>query len=146
VIEWHDRPQDDTELKSKRLRFDPVPALLESGNAAVRLFTRRDLFGEAVEPIYIHHAFLWTVANGILQLQEIIDVIASYQLTRLGTSLPDKLQLASGFITAGDFTQSCQVLTGFLNQVRAQTGKALTVQQATELTTRVIRIRHVIAC
>jgi hypothetical protein len=36
---------------SKRLRFDPVPPLLESGNAAVRLFTRRDLFGEAVEPI-----------------------------------------------------------------------------------------------
>jgi len=36
---------------SKRLRFDPVPALLASGNAAVRLFTRRDLLGEAVEPI-----------------------------------------------------------------------------------------------
>ena len=36
---------------SNRLRFDPVPALLESGNAAVRLFTRRDLLGEAVEPI-----------------------------------------------------------------------------------------------
>ena len=36
---------------SKRFRFDPVPALLESGNAAVRLFTRRDLLGEAVEPI-----------------------------------------------------------------------------------------------
>jgi hypothetical protein len=36
---------------SKQLRFDPVPPLLESGNAAVRLFTRRDLLGEAVEPI-----------------------------------------------------------------------------------------------
>jgi hypothetical protein len=28
-----------------------VPALLESGNAAVRLFTQRDLLGEALEPI-----------------------------------------------------------------------------------------------
>ena len=36
---------------SKTLRFDPVPALLESENAAVRLLTRRDLFGEAIEPI-----------------------------------------------------------------------------------------------
>lgn len=36
---------------SKELRFDPVPALLASENAAVRLLTRRDLFGEAIGSI-----------------------------------------------------------------------------------------------
>jgi hypothetical protein len=90
--------------------------------------------------------FQVVVLDARQQLQETIDLIASYQLTRLGTSLPDKLQLASGYIAFGDFGEACGVLTGFLNQVRAQAGKALTVDQATELTIRANRIRNVIGC
>jgi hypothetical protein len=90
--------------------------------------------------------FQVVVLDARQQLQETIDLIASYQLTRLGTSLPDKLQLASGYIVVGDIGEACGVLTGFLNQVRAQSGKALTVDQATELTMRVNRIRNVIGC
>ena len=90
--------------------------------------------------------FQIVVLNAQQQLQDTIDLIAGYHLTRLGTSLPDKLQLASGFIAAGELTQACEVLTGFLNQVRAQAGKALSVPRATELTTRANRIRSVIAC
>jgi hypothetical protein len=86
------------------------------------------------------------VQDAIQQLQEAINLIASYDLTRLGTSLSDKLQLASGYILVGDIGEACGVLTGFLNQVRAQSGKALTVDQATELTMRVNRIRNVIGC
>jgi hypothetical protein len=51
VIERYDRPQDGRKSWLKRLRFDPVPALRESGSAAVQLFTRRDLLGEAVDAI-----------------------------------------------------------------------------------------------
>ena len=80
------------------------------------------------------------------QLADTIALLASYNLTRLGTSLTDKLRLASGFIPIGDSSEACGVLTGFLNQVDAQTGKALTVVQATELTVRVIRIRGVVGC
>ena len=80
------------------------------------------------------------------QLADTIALITSYHLTRLGTSLPDKLQLAMGFAAAGDVIQACGVLTGFVNQVRAQAGKALTVEQATELTTRALRIQDVIGC
>ena len=35
----------------KRLRVDPVPALLSSGNDAVAYFARRDLLGEKVPPV-----------------------------------------------------------------------------------------------
>jgi probable HAF family extracellular repeat protein len=86
------------------------------------------------------------VLNAPQQLQDTIDLIAGYHLTRLGTSLPDKLQLAIGFSTAGDVVRACEVMTAFLNQVRAQSGKALTVEQAAELTARTIRIRNVLGC
>jgi len=90
--------------------------------------------------------FQVVVLDARQQLEETIDLIATYHLTRLGTSLADKLQLASGYIVVGDIGKACGVLTGFLNEVRAQRGKALTVDQATELTMRVNRIRNVIGC
>jgi len=90
--------------------------------------------------------FQVVVLDATQQLQQTIDVVASYALTRLGTSLSDKLQLAMGFSASADVRQACGVLTGFLNEVRAQSGKALSVEQATELTRRGIRIRNVIGC
>jgi hypothetical protein len=65
---------------------------------------------------------------------------------KLGTSLPDKLELARGFIASGPVSQACEILNSFLHQVRAQWGKKLTVDQTTELTTRGIRIRNVSGC
>ena len=67
-------------------------------------------------------------------------------LTKLGTSLTDKLQNASNFVAAGQVSQACGTLTGFLHQVSAQKGKALTVVQAAALAARVIRIRNDIGC
>ena len=80
------------------------------------------------------------------QLADTITLITGYNLLRLGTSLPDKLQIASDFAAAGQVSAACDTLAAFLNQVRAQTGKGLTVDQATELTMRGIRIQHVIGC
>ena len=77
------------------------------------------------------------------QLRDAISLVVSWNLRKLGTSLPDKLQIAQ---TAGATSQACETLNSLLNQVRAQTGKGLTVDQATELTTRAIRIQHVIGC
>ena len=91
-------------------------------------------------------AFQVVVLGATQQLQQTIELITGYQLTRLGTSLPDKLQLASGFVEIDNVAAACDVLTGFLNQVRAQSGKALTLDQAAELTMRAHRIRNVIGC
>jgi hypothetical protein len=73
-------------------------------------------------------------------------VIASWNLRTLGTSLPAKLEIAGEFEAAGATRQACQMLNSFLSEVRAQTGKQLTVDQATELTDRAIRIQHAIEC
>ena len=91
---------------------------------------------------------LWVVPvnDAQQQLSDTINLIASYNLTKLGTSLSDKLRIASNFLAAGQINQACGTLKAFLNQVSAQRGKALTVDQATELATRVIRIRNVIGC
>lgn len=75
-----------------------------------------------------------------------VSCIARYSLTRLGSSLPDKLRLAIAFSAAGEVIPACGVLTAFLNEVRAQTGKALTMERAAELTERAIRIRNVLGC
>ena len=50
-----------------QLRFDPIAPLLSSGNEAIRYFARRDLLGEAVEPI----GYIWRLpeAQRILQRQ-----------------------------------------------------------------------------
>jgi hypothetical protein len=79
-------------------------------------------------------------------LADTIDLIASYNLRKLGTSLPDKLQIASNLAAAGQLRQACGTLTGFLNQVSAQRGKALTVDEATALAARAVRIRNVLGC
>ena len=94
-------------------------------------------------------ATLWVVpvkGDAQQQLEDTIDLILSYKLTKLGTSLTDKLQNASNFVAAGQVRQACGTLTGFLHQVSAQKGKALTVDQATALAARVIRIRNDVGC
>jgi len=112
-----------------------------SGSVVGVSCTRSYSFGDC-------RATLWVVPADDAQqlLAETIALIASYNLKKLGTSLPDKLQIASNFAAAGQVREACGTLNGFLNQVSAQRGKALTVDQATALATRVIRIRHVLGC
>jgi hypothetical protein len=94
-----------------------------------------------------HLAVLWVApATAEEQLAEALALLQSYNLQRLGNSLPHKLDNAQAFLAAGATSDACETLTGFLNQVRAQSGKALTVEQATELSLRATRIRNVIGC
>ena len=80
------------------------------------------------------------------QIEEALALLASYNLRSLGNSLTHKLELVRSYLAAGATSDACETLTGFLNEVRAQSGKALTVEQATELTVRANRIQHVIEC
>jgi len=80
------------------------------------------------------------------QLQDMVALIVSWNLRPLGASLPDKLRMASRFYTAGAGHQACNMLNSVLNQLHAQTGKALTLDQATELIMRAIRIRNLMGC
>jgi hypothetical protein len=57
-----------TQLWRKQLRFDPIPAFLSSGDAALQYFVRRDLLGEEAGPIDL----LWQLpqAQKILKKQQ----------------------------------------------------------------------------
>lgn len=80
------------------------------------------------------------------QLEDIAGLIGSWQLPSLGTSLVDKILKAQVFVQQGKLKQACDTLKSFLNQVKAQTGSGLTLEQAADLTTRVERVRNVLGC
>jgi probable HAF family extracellular repeat protein len=78
------------------------------------------------------------------QVTRLIALVATYQLAQLGTSLTDKLGLASGDLAASQPADAAEMLRAFTNQVKAQSGKALTTQQAGALQAAATNIQRVI--
>ena len=60
----------------------------------------------------------------------------SYDLTKLGSSLLDKLVAVRQALAAGMPPRACETLSPFDNQVGAQSGKGLSGAQAAELNRR----------
>ncbi len=128
---------------------DPTPFVIctpPSGSVFPLLVTTVTCTATDVAGNVVRGTFEVSVKGADQQLKDAIALIASWNLLRLGTSLPDKLQIARELQTAGATSQACDTLTSLRNQVRAQNGKRLTVSQATELTSRAIRIEHVMGC
>ena len=63
-----------------------------------------------------------------------------------GNSLADKVVLAQTYLAVPDIQTTCAVLTGFINQVRAQRGKKLTLEKADQLTGDALIIMDAIRC
>jgi hypothetical protein len=78
------------------------------------------------------------------QLSDLIALVESYELTRLGTSLQDKLSAAQELLTAGKPSEAKEALAAFIHQVNTQRGKALTIEQADQLELAARRIIDVI--
>ncbi len=83
------------------------------------------------------------------------DTDASAQLTDLlhavqgvgpGTSLADKVQSAQSSLASGDVASTCSILSAFINEVNAQSGKKIPVAQADQLIADAQRIQSVLAC
>jgi probable HAF family extracellular repeat protein len=92
------------------------------------------------------HAVIWTLKTPLDQVTDLIALVDSYELDKLGTSLPDKLASVKQMLEAGDNAQACKQLNAFLNEVKAQSGKGLTSEQADELTARTVTLRNTIGC
>ncbi len=84
-----------------------------------------------------------------------VDETASAQLTALGTavqgvgpgkSLANKVSTAQSRLAAGDTAGACSALTGFVNEVTAQSGKKIPTATADQLLADASRIRAVIGC
>jgi HYR domain len=84
-----------------------------------------------------------TVQGGSEQLG---DLLADVQGVGPGGSLAAKVRAAQAALAAGDTAGACSALDSFLAEVRAQSGKKLTVAQAQALTADANRIKAVIGC
>jgi hypothetical protein len=80
------------------------------------------------------------------QVTDLLALVDGYDLGTLGTSLHDKLVTVQRLLAANKPRRACENLNSFLNQVRAQRGKGLTVEQADRLIADAQRIRAVIGC
>jgi hypothetical protein len=63
-----------------------------------------------------------------------------------GNSLADKIMLAQTYLAVPDVQSTCAMLGDFLNQVRAQRGKKLTIEIADQLTADAQAIMDAIGC
>ena len=75
---------------------------------------------------------------------DLIALVKSYSLGKLGTSLTDKLVTVQSMLAANKRNQAIETLDSFISQVKAQKGKGLTIEQATELTNRAKDIKSAI--
>jgi FIMAH domain len=88
-----------------------------------------------------------SATKGALELvADLITLVESYQLDGPGTSLKYQLVTVQRMLVNDMPQQACKILDSFLNQVEAQTGNGLTIEQAMELTTDAQRIMTVLGC
>jgi hypothetical protein len=84
--------------------------------------------------------------KGQAELAGLISQVDSLHLSQLGTSLRDKLATAQRMLVSGKVRQACENLDSFLGEVKAQTGKGLTMNQGRSLTTGAQEAKRVIGC
>ena len=63
-----------------------------------------------------------------------------------GTSLTDKIEDTQAALEAGDVAEACSIFNAFINQAKAQSGKAIDADTATTLIDDAARIRAVLGC
>jgi len=81
------------------------------------------------------------------RLTELNDAVAGLNLPDgLGTALGVKLRDVTAALLAGDTAAACTALQSFVNQVSAQSGKKLTIQQAIDLIAAANAIRQQLGC
>jgi Tol biopolymer transport system component len=87
--------------------------------------------------------FTVTVKGAKAQLQDLLtDVIG----VGPGTSLADKVTAAQSYLAVGDRADACAILTAFVHEVSAQSGKSIPPHQAAALIATARRIKAVLAC
>jgi hypothetical protein len=78
------------------------------------------------------------------QTTQLIAGINDYKLTKLGSSLSDKLVTVQRMLATNKTKQALDNVNAFIRQVKSASGKGLTVEQATYLTTQALQIKAVI--
>jgi hypothetical protein len=78
--------------------------------------------------------------------EQLPELLASVTGVDPGKSLASKVQVALNYVQIGDTADACSTLADFMSEVKAQSGKKLTVAQANSLLAVAARIRAVLGC
>ena len=91
--------------------------------------------------------FLFTFGNPTPHVGDLVNIVQSFNLKQgIANSLTAKLGSAQSAIARGDLATACGVLGAFINEVQAQTGKAITASQANELIAMAMAVRSSLGC
>jgi hypothetical protein len=91
--------------------------------------------------------FTVTVNGAATQVNELIATINGFHLPgNTSKSYISQLQMVQADLSTNNTAQACLDLTGFINHVKAQSGKQLTVSQATQLIAAARQIQAVLGC
>jgi hypothetical protein len=63
-----------------------------------------------------------------------------------GTSLADKISAAQTGLASNDLAGTCSILRAFINEVKAQSGKSISIDAATSLIADATQIRLLLGC
>jgi hypothetical protein len=91
-------------------------------------------------------SFTVIVRNADGQLADTAALIESWSLGRTGRTLLSRIDTVRRSLAAGKKAQACTNLNSLLADINALTNKGLTAAQASELKTRVVRIKAVVGC
>jgi beta propeller repeat protein len=90
---------------------------------------------------------LFTFAAPAPHVGDLIALVSSFGLRHgIANSLTAKLGNAQNALASGDSSTACGLLDDFINEVHAQTGKAITASQASQLITMAMAIKSSLGC
>ena len=91
--------------------------------------------------------FLFTFGNPTPHVGDLVNLVKSFGLKQgIANSLIAKLGSAQSAIARGDLSTACGVLGAFINEVQAQTGKAITSSQATQMIAMATAVKSSLGC
>jgi hypothetical protein len=137
VVSWVASAVDDEDPAPVVTCAPPSGSLFPIGTQPV-LCTATDASGNSATA-----GFDVTVQGAAQQLEDLLAQVAG---VGPGGSLSAKLRAATARLAAGDGAGACRILGAFLNELRAQAGKSLTLEQAAALAEEASRIRAVLGC
>lgn len=92
-------------------------------------------------------SFQITVKSALMQISDLIAKVQGLPINSgYKNNLVDKLNTAKTDLQANNVTGTCSALSDFVQDVQGQSGKKLTVAQATDLISDATRIKAVIGC
>ena len=91
-------------------------------------------------------SFVVTVKGAAAQVNDLLTLVSSFNLSTLGNSLTAKLQNIQSKLSGGQTNAACGQLGAFINEVTDQSGQGLTVAQANQLIAAANQISALVGC